>query len=245
LISLIVPAYNEEGLIGRTLDALRDAALALGEPHEVVVVDDASTDRTAEIAASRGARVVPVSRRQIAAVRNAGARVATGEILFFIDADTVVPPGTLRAAVAAVRGGAAGGGARVQFDRVPASMWLFTRGFAFFYHLVGLAAGCFIFARRDAFDAAGGFDERYFASEEVHLSRALRRRGRFVILRERVTTSGRKCRMYSPGRLCALLLRILLRGPRGLRRREGLGLWYDGRREPPDVSAAGQSSPRT
>jgi len=231
LISLIVPAYNEEALIGRTLDTLLASARALGEPFEVIVVNDASEDATAGIAASRGVTVRDVSLRHIAAVRNAGARVAKGEILVFVDADTLVPPGTLRAAVDALRGGAAGGGARVDFDPIPLSMRIFWRIFTFFYHLLGLAAGCFIFARRDAFEAAGGFDERYFASEEVHLSLALRRQGRFVILREKVLTSGRKCRLYTPAQLLGRMLLIFLRGFRGLRRREGLDIWYDGRRE--------------
>src|SRR5688572_21460895 len=90
MISFIIPAYNEELLLGRTLRALDDAARGLGEPFEIIVVDDASTDRTADVAREHGARVVSVNRRQIAATRNAGAREASGELLFFIDADTVV-----------------------------------------------------------------------------------------------------------------------------------------------------------
>ena len=74
MLSVIVPAYNEELLIGRTLRALRAAGGALGQPFEVIVVDDASTDRTAAIAAEHGARVLSVHNRQIAATRNAGAR---------------------------------------------------------------------------------------------------------------------------------------------------------------------------
>ena len=59
MISFIVPAHNEEALIGRTLAALRDSAeCVLNEPYEIVVVDDASTDRTSEIAVNHGARAV-------------------------------------------------------------------------------------------------------------------------------------------------------------------------------------------
>ena len=102
MISFIIPAYNEEQLIGRTLAALHAAARVVGEPYEVVVVDDASTDRTAAIASARGARVVSVAHRQIAATRNAGARAASGETFFFIDADTVVTEQTVKAAVKAM-----------------------------------------------------------------------------------------------------------------------------------------------
>ena len=72
MISFIVPAYNEELLLPATLSALEAAAHALGEPSEIVVVDDASTDRTAAVAEEHGARVIQVNHRQIAATRNSG-----------------------------------------------------------------------------------------------------------------------------------------------------------------------------
>ena len=111
MISFVIPAHNEAALIGRTLSAVRESTRHLSEPSEVIVVDDASTDGTGEIARGHGARVVPVHFRRIAATRNAGAREAVGELLFFVDADTVVPARALRAAVRALRGGGVGGGA--------------------------------------------------------------------------------------------------------------------------------------
>ena len=78
MISFIVPAYNEERLLGATLDALHAAGQAVGESYELVVVDDASTDGTALVAQRRGARLVSVAHRQIAATRNSGAREANG-----------------------------------------------------------------------------------------------------------------------------------------------------------------------
>ena len=89
-ISFIIPAYDEERLLGRTLQAIDRAAQGLGEPIEVIVVDDGSTDRTAAIARENGARVVSVRCRQIAATRNAGAREANADLLVFVDADTLV-----------------------------------------------------------------------------------------------------------------------------------------------------------
>src|ERR1051325_852595 len=93
--SFIVPAYNEESLLGATLDTLRESASALAGGFELIVVNDDSSDRTPEIARERGIRVIDVKKRQIAAVRNAGAAVAVGEIFVFVDADTLVPKETL------------------------------------------------------------------------------------------------------------------------------------------------------
>ena len=90
MISFIVPAYNEEQCLAETLDALHNTGLALGEAYEVVVADDGSTDQTCSIAAQKGAILVSVTHRQIAATRNSGARVATGEWLIFVDADVPV-----------------------------------------------------------------------------------------------------------------------------------------------------------
>jgi len=90
MISFIVPAHNEQECLGRTLQAVHESAHAVGQPYEIVVVDDASTDATAEIARQNDARVVSVHHRQIAATRNAGGRAAQGERLFFVDADTTI-----------------------------------------------------------------------------------------------------------------------------------------------------------
>src|ERR1700740_1430848 len=88
MISFIIPAHNEEFELSSTLAAIHAASSNTGQPYEIVVVDDASTDATPEIAAQAGAEVVRIKRRQIAAARNAGGRAALGEYLFFVDADT-------------------------------------------------------------------------------------------------------------------------------------------------------------
>ena len=102
LISFVIPAWNEESVLGPTLEAVSVAARHLVEPSEVIVADDSSTARTAEIARQHGARVVTVQHRQISGTRNAGARVAQGDLLIFIDADTIVTPEAVRASEQAV-----------------------------------------------------------------------------------------------------------------------------------------------
>lgn len=234
MISFIVPAYNEECLLGATLDALHAAARALGEPYELVVADDASTDRTALVAQQHGAQLVRVAHRQIAATRNSGARATTGELLIFVDADTLVNEAVVRAAVQAMREGAVGGGAAIRFDgRVPWFARLSLPLLVGFFRIAGLAAGCFVFSTRAAFEAVGGFDESYFGAEELVFSRALKRQGAFVILRQAVTTSARKFRTHSLGEVLLTMLRLALRGPKAVRQRQGMEFWYDGRRDEP------------
>lgn len=238
MLSFVVPAYNEELLIARTLTALTEAGAALDEPFEIVVADDASTDRTAAIAREHGARVVPVQHRQIAATRNAGARAATGEWLVFVDADTAVTSAAVRGALEAMRAGAAGGGSAFRFDgRVPRFGRVLQRIAVPLYRALGLARGCFLFCTRRALETVGGFDERLFAAEEAAMSRALHRAGRFVVLREAVVTSGRRLRTYSGRELLGLLARLLFSGERGLRTREGKELWYGERRPDPERHA--------
>jgi glycosyltransferase involved in cell wall biosynthesis len=238
VLSFIVPAYNEERLLGATLDALHAAARAAGEPYELIVVDDASTDRTATIAADHGAALVSVAHRQIAATRNSGARQANGDWLIFVDADTIVNEAVVGAAIEALRGGAAGGGAAVEFDgTVPLYGKLLLPVLVWSFRSAGLAAGCFLFCTRNAFAAAGGFDEAFYGAEELVMSRALKRHGKFVVLRQAVTTSGRKLRTHSVGEMLAVLARLALRGPRAVKQRQGMDLWYAERREDPQQDA--------
>lgn len=227
VISFIIPAHNEEALIGGTLAAIRESAGAVGEPHEIIVANDASTDRTGPIAVEHGARVVAIERRQIAAARNAGARAATGDILIFVDADTLVPPHVLRAALRLLRSGAVGGGSCIHLDgRLPLYGILMNRFFQMAPAVLQLAGGCFLYCTRQAYLKAGGFNEAMFAAEEIDFSQRLKRQGRFVVLHERVITSGRKIRTHSALQILGLFARVAITGPKALQRREGLELWY-------------------
>jgi glycosyltransferase involved in cell wall biosynthesis len=236
VISFVVPAYNEELELPLTIAAIRSAAI--GRDHEIIVVDDASTDQTAAVARERGTKLVSINRRQIAAARNAGARAARGDILFFVDADTRINEKHVSGAISALEAGCAGGSARVIIGgTIPLWAKIFLKIFCAIYFGLNLGAGAFLFTSRKSFDAVRGFDERLFVGEEVYFSLALRRLGRFRILQEPILTSGRKLRIYSAREILGNSFRVILGGTRGARSRDGLFLWYDGKRETESTSA--------
>src|SRR5262249_37907962 len=144
MISFIVPAYNEEHELPRTLSAIRDAAQ--DQQFEMIVVDDRSTDATAAVAERAGARVISISRRHIGAARNAGGRAAAGDILFFVDADTRITRTHVEDAITALEHGFAGGGARVALEE-PIPFWgrVFMRAFSPLYFGLNFGAGAFLF----------------------------------------------------------------------------------------------------
>jgi len=231
VLSFVVPAYNEELTILGTLTSIHEAMKAVGGEYEIVVADDASTDTTAALAHQAGARVVYVENRQISKTRNAGARAARGDRLIFVDADTQVNAEVIRATLWTLDHGAVGGGASPVFDsQAPSWGPPMIKSVIVFMRWFRLAAGCFFFVRRDAFDAVGGFDERHFAGEEVMLSWALRRHGRVEILPEHVVTSSRKFRTRSLGQTAWITLRLMAKGFGGARSREHTSFWYDGKR---------------
>ena len=227
MLSFVIPAYNEEKYLPATLRALFTSAGAVGEPFEVIVVDDASTDRTTAVAQAGGARVISANNRQIAATRNAGARAARGGVLFFVDADTLANPAAIRRALRALRNGAVGGGCLFRYDE-PVPLW--ARAVyplaMLACRMVALTGGCFLFCTREAFATIGGFSEQMFAAEEMDFARALKRIGRFVVPRPVVVTSARKIQLLTARRIVQLLAHAARRGARS---REGLELWYGDR----------------
>lgn len=232
MLSFIVPAYNEEFELARSIASIHAAAESSGELYEVIVVDDGSTDATAQIAEAKGAALVQIQRRQIAAARNAGARAARGDVLFFVDADTRISAIHITDALAALTSGCSGGSARVAMDgAIPRWARIFLRVFSIVYFGSNLGAGAFLFTTRDNFERVGRFDERLFIGEEVFLSIALHKIGRFKVLSTPMLTSGRKLRMHSASHVLSHFFWILVRGRRGAENRDNCEFWYDGRRE--------------
>lgn len=89
-ISVVIPAYNEENYIGATLESVKQADTHEWE-MEILVIDGGSTDKTAEIAKKFGAKVVIIPHRGIGYTRQKGIENATGDIIIYTDADSIVP----------------------------------------------------------------------------------------------------------------------------------------------------------
>lgn len=231
--SIIVPAYNEEALLQETLAQLKQAMSYVPLSGEIIVTDNNSTDRTAEIATSMGASVVFEPVNQISRARNAGAKKAQGRYLVFVDADTKVPASLLQAAVNNLESGhCCGGGASVDAEaKISIAVKAVLNYWNFLSKTFRLAAGCFVYCRRDDFEAAGGFSENVYASEEIWLSIALKRIGRknnrkfCVVTQPKVITSGRKLVWYNSFQQ-ALLLLMLFFFPFMTRYKWACGFWY-------------------
>lgn len=229
--SIIIPAYNEQEQLTRTLPAIRAAMEAVPHAGELIVVDNNSTDKTAQIARDHGAAVVFEPVNQIARARNTGARAAASDALVFIDADTT-PDGELigQAVALMLEGKAIGGGGIVEMDTpVPWTVRLALGFWNAVSRLFRLSAGCFFFCRREAFEAAGGFPESVYASEEIWLGRRLRKLGRqrgkpmTIIRSPTVKTSARKTDQTF--RVAAMMMLFMV-FPFAVRWRGLCGYWY-------------------
>lgn len=232
-ISVLVPAFNEEALIAKTIDSVKQSFAGVGHSDfEIIVCDNNSTDRTAEVARSMGANVIFEPHNQISRARNTAARQAKSDWLIFIDADTVMPVELLRTTIATMtEGKVCGGGTTVVFDRDDiesaalraVSFWNTISKF------FRLAAGSYVFCRREAWMETGGFNESVYAGEELFFSQKLKRWGKahglgFCILTIPVLTSARKLQWYTPWQL--LWHTFALARPGAMKRRENCALWY-------------------
>jgi len=239
-ISVVVPAHNEARLIERCLGHIGTAAEAFrqrGWAVEIIVCDNRSTDSTAQLARAAGATVVFEPFQQIARARNRGAAAATGDWLVFVDADAFPQRPLFDAVAQAIAGGGvAAGGATVRLDPAGLPVRLATRLWNAISRVNRWVAGSFLFCETALFRELGGFDESLFASEEIELSRRLKRaahaRGKRLVILHRtpLVSSGRKEHLCSPLEYLILLGRVLLTGGRCLRNREACAIWYDGRR---------------
>ena len=176
--SIIVPAYNEARLLPRLLESIEIAAIRYGRDDvEIIVADNFSTDDTRVIAESMGARVVSISKRRIAAARNGGAKVASGEVLCFIDADSALHPETFFAINKAMHddrfiAGATG----IYLERLSLGLLVTYLMMLPLMLVTGMDTGV-VFCRREDFDAVGGYNEDLFFAEDVAFLQALKRRG--------------------------------------------------------------------
>jgi glycosyltransferase involved in cell wall biosynthesis len=180
-ISLVIPAFNEEHYLPQLLKsiALARQRYELGADEiEVIVADNASTDRTAEIARASGCCVVRVEKRAIAAARNGGAGVATGQILAFVDADSQIHPDTFNAIERTLASDRVVVGATsVRYDRMSPGIAFTTFAAVTLFQVTGLDAGV-VFCRLADWQAVGGYNEDQLWFADAQFLMALKRLGR-------------------------------------------------------------------
>lgn len=192
-ISLVIPAFNEEDFLPALLDTVDRARTAYsGDPDtiEVVVADNDSTDRTAEIARARGCRVARVEKRRIAAARNAGARLAEGDIVAFVDADSLIHPDTFNAIDRTLQDDVIIGATGITMSR-----WSLGIGISIvlvypIIYALGADSGV-VFCRRPDWEEVGGYNEEMTCAEDVDFFFRIKKLGRSRGQRFRRTGSAR------------------------------------------------------
>ena len=197
-LSIVIPAYNEENYLPATLDAINGA---ITDDVEVIVVDNLSSDATRQIAEERGATVITEMQRNIGKVRNTGAGAASGDVLVFIDADSIVRPGIFEKIIeAAADERCFGGAAAVEYE--PIENRVLIQWFMKLYPILGnwmkMRGGALQFCRTDVFRDLEGFDATIYVGEDIdfgwRLERLVReRRAHTTFIQEpKVLTSSRR-----------------------------------------------------
>ncbi len=205
-ISFVIPAYNEEKLVGACLESVQKEIIRTQADAEVIVVNNASTDRTKEIATSFvGVRVVDETRKGLTRARQAGLEASSGDIIANVDADTKLPEGWLTTVVHEFTRDpklVALSGPFIYYDLSASERALVDvfYGFGFFIQNV-LHAGVYLqggnfVLRRDALLRAGGFDTTIeFYGEDTDIARRMKTQGRMEwTFRLPMYTSGRRLR---------------------------------------------------
>lgn len=191
MISVVIPAHNEERYLRKTLDALQHQNYGL---FEVIVVANGCTDGTKEVARGRCQRLIVLSERNLGMSRNLGARMASGELLLFLDADTILEPMTLRVISESFSKTDSAGTihGRPDDDRLP---YRFIYGLKNFIHRSAIHPGSsgVILCWKDHFFRVGGFDEGLAVRENSELLKRLKRFGHYKYIGEvTATTSMRR-----------------------------------------------------
>lgn len=168
-VSVIIPAYNEEQCLPETLGRIGKALSIVACPSEIIVVDNDSQDGTRRVAEGFGAKVVAEREHNISKVRNAGAENSTGDILIFVDADTLVP-GTLFQKISAAMGDGKcmGGAVAVEYEDFRRKwMRFYLAGWKFWGTVFNMKQGAAQFCRKSVFAEVGGYDQTIFVGEDV------------------------------------------------------------------------------
>jgi glycosyltransferase involved in cell wall biosynthesis len=209
MISIIIPAHNEESYIGDTLEAL----LKQEYPRfEILVVANGCTDRTCEVAKERCHRLILMEERGLSRARNLGAREALGDILIFLDADTILEKDALYTIAQRFTRECAAGTLRGEPD-IPRFKYKLMYAWKNFMHCSGLHEGSsgVILCWKEHFHHTSGFDEALHVRENSDLINKLRQMGKYVYLGDTaVITSMRRYEQTGPIRTVYVWTKIWL-----------------------------------
>lgn len=239
-ISIVVPAFNEEKILGETLSHIKAASAAFtqaGWESELIVCDNNSNDRTAEIARAAGATVVFEPVNHISRARNSGAAAAAGDWLVFVDADSHPSVELFADAAKEIQSGTCcGGGATICWDQKRFNVQLMMPILNLGFRWRRLLHGAFIFIEMAPFRKLGGFSLETFAGEDWEFGQRLQTLAmgmgkRFVVLhRHPVVTSARRMKTYFVITPFRALYHIIFLPRRISINCEKARRWYDGRR---------------
>jgi len=231
-ISLIIPAHNEAAFLPACLAAVERARQACAAPIETIVILNRCTDETEAIARAAGCLIVREDSRNLSKIRNAGAAVATGEILVTCDADSRMHPTTFSEILRHLEAGKIGaGGALVLPERWSIGIVASVISLLPYLAFTGVSFGLFWCWKTD-FDAIGGFDDRYVSIEDIDFAQRLKRHNRLAhrtwgtLFRAPLITSCRKFDEFGDWYLFknpALVRRIF----RGTDQKAADHFWYD------------------
>lgn len=243
-ISLIIPAYNEEHYLPQLLDSVDIArSRYVNGPNavEIIIGDNSSTDRTAAIAQERGCGVAHVEKRCIAAARNGGAAMAQGNILCFVDADSIIHPESFNAIKRAVDSGRyIAGGTGVRMERMSPGIFCAYCMLMPMVWVMRMDTGV-VFCRREDFQTVGGYNEGRLFGEDVEFLLNMRRLGRargqrlVRLTQAKAVTSTRKFDIHGDWHYVRMILSAPFLATVFRRRMNVLArkYWYDERREAP------------
>lgn len=177
IVSVVIPAHNEEKYVKRCIKSVKQAAEFFGKRTEIIVVCNRCTDRTEQYAKACGARTVINNDRCIALVRNSGIASAHGKIIMTIDCDNRMTRGTIKEAYMMMCSGKyIGGGAPIRFERYSFPIWLNDMMCRAMFRITGEYCGIF-WTEKSVFDAIGGFvDKRAF--EDAATAKLLKEYGK-------------------------------------------------------------------
>ena len=240
-LSVIVPAFNEEKCLQqylpRSIESLKQHQQQIGA-WEIIVCDNNSTDNTAAIAESLGAKVIHEPINQIARARNTGASIASGEWLLFVDADSCLSPELVEnfATYLPNKSYAVLGSTIRVIDGKWWYRWSFAWAINTIIRLFNLAAGTCILVRKDLFEKVGGFPTTLFVFEELEFTKQVKREARRQGLKFKLITntpcltSGRKGDLYGFWSIVRTGFYLMLSPFKSPTQRKGLTIWYDGKR---------------